>query len=116
MSGAGNDEQSGGKPSIVKLSGDQVEELHQALLGAFPKMGPLRLLVWTGLDEKEGLEFKEAALMLNRAGYYLDERAQYPAAERLYVRSLAIREKVLGAEHPDTKLVRRNLDGLRRLM
>jgi tetratricopeptide (TPR) repeat protein len=43
----------------------------------------------------------EAARLLNRAGYYLNERAQYTEAEPLLQRALSIREQVLGANHPD---------------
>jgi tetratricopeptide (TPR) repeat protein len=52
--------------------------------------------------EQEDITLQEAALLLNSAGYYLDERAQYTEAEPLYVRALAIRERQLGAEHPYT--------------
>ena len=48
-----------------------------------------------------GFEFPEAALLLNRAGVYLYERARYMHAEPLYQRSLAIVEKALGPEHPN---------------
>jgi len=47
-------------------------------------------------------EFEEAASLLNNAGHYLDERAQYAEAEPLLQRALDIREKVLGSRHPDT--------------
>ena len=49
--------------------------------------------------EQENMKLLEAALLLNAAGYYLDERAQYTQAEPLYVRALAIREQQLGAGH-----------------
>jgi len=45
-------------------------------------------------------EFLEAAQLLHRSGCYLDERARYAQAEPLYQRALAIREKILGPEHP----------------
>ena len=61
-------------------------------------------LVGAGWIEREGLEFGWAALMLNRAGDYLSERAQYAVAEPLFVRGLAIYEKVKGAEHPATAI------------
>ena len=53
-----------------------------------------------GLIEKWGFEFEEAGLLLNQTGFYLYERARYAQAEPLYKRSLAIREKALGPEHP----------------
>ena len=36
----------------------------------------------------------------------------YQAAQPYYERALEIREKVLGPEHPDTKIVRGNLEAL----
>ena len=56
-----------------------------------------------------GFEIKEAARLLNQAGYYLHERARYTEAEPLYVRSLGISEKVLGPEHPSVAVVLRNM-------
>jgi tetratricopeptide (TPR) repeat protein len=47
------------------------------------------------------LAFPEAAGLLNQAGAYLHDRARYQEAEPLYQRALAIREQVLGPEHPD---------------
>jgi tetratricopeptide (TPR) repeat protein len=52
------------------------------------------------LIQEYGLEFDEAARLLNEAGYYCNERAQYTEAEPLLVRSLSIREKVFGLDHP----------------
>jgi hypothetical protein len=40
----------------------------------------------------------------------LDSKGDYDSAEPLYKRALAIREKVLGAEHPDTVKTRENLE------
>jgi tetratricopeptide (TPR) repeat protein len=56
-----------------------------------------------------GFEFVEAARLLNQAGYYLNERGRYADAEHLYQRALAIREKVLGPEHPDVATSLNNL-------
>ena len=44
----------------------------------------------------------ECADLLNRAGEYFYYRGAYLEARPLYERALAIREKVLGPEHPDT--------------
>ena len=54
------------------------------------------------IDEFEFI-FVEAARMLNQAGYYLYIRAQYAEAEPLFERSLSIREKALGADHPQLR-------------
>jgi tetratricopeptide (TPR) repeat protein len=44
----------------------------------------------------------ERADLLGRAGRYFHDRGTYLAARPLYERALAIQEKVLGPEHPDT--------------
>jgi tetratricopeptide (TPR) repeat protein len=44
----------------------------------------------------------DLAYHLDQAARFLDRNARYEGAEPLYRRSLAIRETVLGAEHPDT--------------
>jgi nucleoside phosphorylase/tetratricopeptide (TPR) repeat protein len=51
-------------------------------------------------DEK--LYNEENASLLNKAGYYLDDRARYSEAEVLYQLSLTIRVQVLGATHHET--------------
>ena len=53
-------------------------------------------------------EFPEAALLLNKAGYYVNERGRYSEVEPLYQRALGIREKALG-EHPDVATSLNNL-------
>jgi tetratricopeptide (TPR) repeat protein len=54
------------------------------------------------LIDQWNLAFPEAARLLDQAGFYLHERAQYTDAEPLLQRALAIREQVLGSAHPDT--------------
>jgi Tfp pilus assembly protein PilF len=51
----------------------------------------------------------ECAELLNRAGEYLCSRAAYSNARPLFERALAIREKALGPEHPDTTTSLNNL-------
>jgi tetratricopeptide (TPR) repeat protein len=53
--------------------------------------------------------FPEAALMLNRAGSYLSERARYDEAEKLFRHSLAIYEKGHDIENQNTASVLNNL-------
>ncbi len=53
------------------------------------------------LIEAWDLEFPEAARLLDQAGEYLRERARFGEAESLCQRSLSIREKVFGFQHPD---------------
>jgi len=51
----------------------------------------------------------ECADLLNRAGEYFHGRAVYSGARPLLERGLAVREKVLGPEHPDTATSLHNL-------
>jgi tetratricopeptide (TPR) repeat protein len=44
----------------------------------------------------------QMARLLNRTAIYLHARARYGEAEPLYEQALALRKRVLGAEHPDT--------------
>ncbi|MDQ3919080.1 MAG: FxSxx-COOH system tetratricopeptide repeat protein [Acidobacteriota bacterium] len=63
------------------------------------------------IDDYE-LESDEAARLLNQVGYYCVERAQYAGAEQLFARSLAIRERSLGPDHPDVATGLNNLASL----
>jgi tetratricopeptide (TPR) repeat protein len=69
-------------------------------------------LVCARLIEEDGFEFDEAARLLNQTARYLYRRAQYPQAEPLYQRALAIRVQQLGPEHPDTATSLNGLAGL----
>jgi tetratricopeptide (TPR) repeat protein len=66
-------------------------------------------LACTKLIDTYALNLSESAYLLNRTAFYLDDQAQYPQAEPLYQRALAIREQVLGPQHPDTALSLNNL-------
>ena len=55
-----------------------------------------------------GPEHPATALSLNNLGALLDSQGQL-ASPALFVRALAIREKVLGPEHPDTARSLNNL-------
>ena len=59
--------------------------------------------------QRWNMTLQEAANLLNKIASYLEDVAQYPEAEPLYQRALAIRERVLGAEHPDTAASLNNL-------
>src|SRR5262245_49314352 len=66
-------------------------------------------LAAVGIAEKFGADVPRLAKNLYRlASLYLD-LGRYPDAERLSARALAIREKILGPEHPD---VAQSLDQL----
>jgi tetratricopeptide (TPR) repeat protein len=64
------------------------------------------------LIEQWGMEFTEATRLLNQTGYYLEERAQYSAAEQLYQHALSIRERTLKSDHPDLAKILNNLASL----
>ena len=66
------------------------------------------------LIEKYGLALVEAADLLDRTGYYLNEHALYTIAGPLYQRALAINEQQLGSEHPNTANSLNNLASLYR--
>jgi tetratricopeptide (TPR) repeat protein len=61
------------------------------------------------LVEDLGLDSLAAARLLDQSGHYLDDHARYAEAEPLYQRSLAILEKALGPDHPDTATSLNNL-------
>ena len=50
----------------------------------------------------ENMQFVEAGNLLDSVGVYFSNRGQYHEAEPLYQCALAIHERVLGPEHPDT--------------
>ncbi len=54
----------------------------------------------------------QAATLANRLGYGLNMLADYAAARPLYERALDIRQRVLGADHPDTAQSLNNLAAL----
>jgi tetratricopeptide (TPR) repeat protein len=72
-------------------------------------------LACVGFIDSFGMEFVEATRLLNQAGYYLKQRAQYAQTEGLYRRALEIREKALGPERPDTAISLNNLAELHRV-
>jgi tetratricopeptide (TPR) repeat protein len=53
-------------------------------------------------ETADAVDSGQRADLLGRAGSYLHGRAAYSAARPLLERALAIREKALGPEHPDT--------------
>ncbi|MGO9518966.1 MAG: tetratricopeptide repeat protein [Candidatus Korobacteraceae bacterium] len=65
--------------------------------------------VCAGLVDEYHLSITEAAVLLNQAGYYLDDRARYAEAEPLYRKALTIAEKSHGAEHPNVASPLNNL-------
>jgi tetratricopeptide (TPR) repeat protein len=70
----------------------------------WPTVGALlpHALAVAEVAERLGAGLGPAAAVLNQTGLYHVARAAYVEAEPLFQRALAIREKVLGAEYPDT--------------
>ncbi len=70
----------------------------------------------TCLDHAEQVQMESDNVWLLRSNvaYYLSQRGQYSEAEVLYQQVLRSREKLLGAEHPDTLRIRHNLANLRK--
>ena len=62
--------------------------------------------------EQWNMAFPEAARLLNQAGTYLRERAQYKQAEPLLTQALTIQENIVGPKHPDVAITLNNLAGL----
>ncbi len=92
---------------------------------AFPDVTDVRLweqcerylphaLMCARLIEDYSLEFAASPHLLSKTAYYLYKRAQYPQAEPLFKRALAIYKQQLGPEHPFTATSLNNLAGLYR--
>jgi len=62
--------------------------------------------------EATALETTDWALLLSRAGYYLNRQGRYSEVEPLYRRSLSIYEQQLGADHPYVATSLNNLASL----
>jgi hypothetical protein len=83
-----------------------------------PKGWPLctRLLpharVLLDLIGEEALEPQVTSWLLERVACYLQVRVEFVAAQPLFERALAIREKIREPEHLHTAMVRRNLEQL----
>jgi tetratricopeptide (TPR) repeat protein len=78
---------------------------------------PAPLLAWqmhlrAVTDAARQREVVMAARLCNQMGYHLQTIGDLRGARPHYERALAIREKVLGAEHPDTARSLNNLGGL----
>jgi tetratricopeptide (TPR) repeat protein len=66
--------------------------------------------------EQLGVMTNRAAFLNNEAGFYLQHYGALAAARPYYERALAIREKVLGPDHPDTAVSLNNLGNLLQAM
>ncbi len=60
------------------------------------------------LPDARILETNDWALLLIRAGYYLDVHRRYGAAEPLYLRGVDILWQSLGENHPSTQACHQN--------
>ena len=57
----------------------------------------------------DGARHPEAGASLNNLAGLFEKQGCYAQAEPLYQRSLAIKQKILGAKHPDVALLLNNL-------
>ena len=81
---------------------------------SWPRCAPLtpHLLASCETEMPDPTANAQRANLLNRAGGYFYGRAAYSGARALFERALAIREKLLGPEHPDTATSLNNLAAL----
>jgi tetratricopeptide (TPR) repeat protein len=64
------------------------------------------------LAAAQSIESERLAALCNWTGYYLQFRGEYAEARPYYERALAIQEKALGSDHPDTARSLNNLGAL----
>jgi len=95
----------------VNMASPDVRDIKQ--WSACERWVPHALVGATWIDQEQ-MSRPEATGLLNRAGYYLLDRARYREAEPLHVQALKIVEKQLGAMHPDTATGLNNLAALYR--
>jgi tetratricopeptide (TPR) repeat protein len=97
------------------------EAVEAALLAQADRLNqagyPAPLLAWQAhlravTDRAAGRGDERGAGLCNTLGYHLDTIADYEAAWPYYERALAIKEQVLGAEHPATATGLNNLGAL----
>jgi tetratricopeptide (TPR) repeat protein len=74
-----------------------------------PRSWPLCAKLTPHLLARRGADDASVSDLFNRAGSYLLQRAAYSQAALLFRDALAIREKALGPEHPDTATSLNNL-------
>lgn len=55
---------------------------------------------------------KETGRLFNQVALHLQVRAQFADAKQLLERAVAVYEAALGSDHPNTKIVRENLEAL----
>jgi len=96
----------------IEQQAQWAERVVQAVAQSFPEVDyqtwthceryiPHVLLCAAHID-RWSMTFWEARDLLYQAGLYFYQRGQYREAEPLWKSTLAIREQVLGSEHPDT--------------
>ncbi|MBI4875587.1 MAG: tetratricopeptide repeat protein, partial [Acidobacteria bacterium] len=73
---------------------------------------PHTLHLWATVPAGTWEDQPASLRLLNQCGVFLNSQGRYGEAEPLYARALAARERVLGAEHPDTLGSVNNLAGL----
>jgi tetratricopeptide (TPR) repeat protein len=61
-----------------------------------------------------GENHPDYAFSLNNLGELYHSQKKYKVAEHLYIKALEIADRTLGANHPNTVVIRGNLEYLRR--
>ncbi|MCH8963264.1 MAG: tetratricopeptide repeat protein, partial [Bacteroidetes bacterium] len=64
-------------------------------------------------EQALGPDHPSLAITLNNLAGLYESQGKYDQAEPLYQRALAIMERALGLDHPNTRTVRDNLERLR---
>ena len=62
--------------------------------------------------QRVSIESEALGAMLNQAGFFLHDQGRYSEAEPLYQEALALRQRLLGNDHPDVATSLNNLAGL----
>jgi tetratricopeptide (TPR) repeat protein len=110
----GAEEEAEAASALAKAVGRMAYEANQSGLPA--RMLPLLPHLRQAAVAADARGDQRTAWLYNELGYHLDTVADYAGARPYYERALAIHEKVLGGEHPDTANSLNNLGGLLQAM
>lgn len=90
-----------------------IAEAYRINTAGYPAaMAPLLPHLRQVSEAAKGREDERAAVLCSNLGYYLRAVGDFKGARPYYDRALAISERVLGPDHPHTRIVRRNLQFL----
>jgi tetratricopeptide (TPR) repeat protein len=106
----GAEEEAEAASALAKAVGRMAYEANQSGLPA--RMLPLLPHLRQAAVAADARGDQRTAWLYNELGYHLDTVADYAGARPYYERALAIHEKVLGGEHPDTATTLNDLGNL----